>query len=84
MKTQVLKSEVDADGGNIRIFELVISESLQDGGLADGGGPHNDELEHKVVFALHVLFQIFISLILSIYYARQICVVFFHRRGICL
>lgn len=53
MAREILEAEVDSDGRDVGVFELVVSESLEDGGLAHRGRAHDHKLEHIVILALH-------------------------------
>jgi hypothetical protein len=61
---EVLESKVDADGGDVALFELVVCEPAEDGGFADRGGSYDDELEDVVVAFLHVNLIIICRIIL--------------------
>lgn len=49
----ILEAEVNADGGQVALLELVISEPPEKGALADGAVADDDYLEEVVVLADH-------------------------------
>jgi hypothetical protein len=53
MVEEVLEAEVDADGREIALLELIVCEAAEEGALADWAVPDDDDLEEIVVFPDH-------------------------------
>jgi hypothetical protein len=54
MDILLLEPEVDSDGRDVTLLELVIRESPEDGGFPDRRRPHNHKLQDIVVALLHL------------------------------
>lgn len=54
MSWGVLESEVNADGGDVALLELVVSEATEDRGFADRRWTNDDKFEDVVVALLHL------------------------------
>lgn len=49
----ILEAEVNADGGQVALLELIISEPPEEGALADWAVANDDYLEEVIVLADH-------------------------------